>query len=63
MRRSLVITDEAARNPFLTSLPPHVRSGAIAIPARPKLRVTRQDVRGFLVAYAGCFVAASIFLA
>lgn len=33
MRRSLVLGDEAARHPFLQSLPPHVRSGHF-VPAR-----------------------------
>jgi len=33
MRRSLVLGDEAARHPFLQSLPPHVRSGHL-VPAR-----------------------------
>lgn len=42
MRRSLVLGDEAARHPFLQSLPPHVRSGhfvparrGMAAPAKP----------------------------
>jgi len=63
MRRSLVITDESARHPFLASLPPHIRSGAIPLEARPRLRLTRTDIRGFLTAYVGCFVAAMIFFA
>ncbi|WP_206240682.1 hypothetical protein [Novosphingobium terrae] len=33
MRRSLVLGDEAARHPFLQSLPPHVRSGRV-VPVR-----------------------------
>ncbi|WP_068091007.1 hypothetical protein [Novosphingobium rosa] len=31
MRRSLVLGDEAARHPFLQSLPPHVRSGTAVV--------------------------------
>ncbi len=63
MRRSLVLTDEAAGHPFLAALPPHVRSGAKPRPARPKLRLTQEDWRGFLTAYIGCFVAVTIFFA
>ncbi|MXO89856.1 hypothetical protein [Pontixanthobacter aquaemixtae] len=62
MRRSLVLTDETAGHPFLASLPPHIRSGEPAAAARPKLRLTRDDIRGFFAAYIGCFVAASIFI-
>jgi hypothetical protein len=62
MRRSLVVTDESARHPFLASLPPHVRSGKPEKPARHWLRVSRDDIRGFFLAYVGCFVAASLFI-
>ncbi|MXP46892.1 hypothetical protein GRI43_05745 [Altererythrobacter luteolus] len=61
MRRSLVLSDETAGHPFLASLPPHVRAGSVPVPARPALSITREDIRGFLTAYVGCFVAALIF--
>ncbi|MCR2833442.1 hypothetical protein [Parerythrobacter lacustris] len=63
MRRSLVLTDEAAGHPFLASLPPHIRAGAKPKAARAKLRLSKEDWRGFLTAYIGCFVAVSIFFA
>jgi hypothetical protein len=62
MRRSLVLTDEAAGHSFLASLPPHIRAEELPVPARPKLRLTRDDIRGFIAAYLGCFVAALIFI-
>ncbi len=63
MRRSLVVTDETAGHPFLASLPPHIRAGAAPVPARPKFHLTSDDVRGFLLAYVGCFVAVMAFIA
>ena len=63
MRRSLVLTDEKARHPFLASLAPHVRAGTEPV------KIVRQrprwwnDLRDFLAAYCACFVAASIYLA
>lgn len=66
MRRSLVVTDDAARHPFLASLPPHMRRGDDAVaarpPVRPVLHLSRDDWRGFALAYAGCFLAVSIFI-
>ncbi|MGB3753486.1 MAG: hypothetical protein WA954_06250 [Parerythrobacter sp.] len=66
MRRSLVVTDDAARHPFLASLPPHVRSGNGAVltraPVRRVLHLSHDDWRGFWLAYAGCFLAVSIFI-
>ncbi|MGB7372870.1 hypothetical protein [Pontixanthobacter sp.] len=62
MRRSLVLTDETAGHPFLASLPPHIREEAIPVQARPKLRVTREDIRGFALAYVACFVAVTVFI-
>lgn len=62
MRRSLVMTDEAARHPFLASLPPHVRAGTTAIPARAR-GWTMQDLRDFLMAYCACFLAVSLYIA
>jgi hypothetical protein len=63
MRRSLVLSDEAARHPFLASLPPHVRSGIPPRAARAALRITRDDWSSFATAYLACFVAVSIFFA
>ena len=62
MRRSLVLTDDAARHPFLASLPPHVRRGAEPVPAR-RPRLSLHDLRDFLTAYSACFVAVSLFIA
>ena len=62
MRRSLVLGDESARNPFLRALPPHVRRGTKPVPVRrSRFRVT--DVREFLMAYCACFIAVSAFIA
>ncbi len=61
MRRYLVATDEAARHPFLASLPPHVRSVRPPTPVRRSRRITAGDVRDFLMAYVACFMAASVF--
>jgi len=70
MRRSLILTDETARHPFLACLPPHVRrrvaadeDAAAPEPAREGRRVTVQDVKDFLLAYCACFMAVSIFIA
>ena len=63
MRRSLVLTDETARHPFLASLPPHVRRGE-APPPVPRARSGwMQDLRDFLMAYCACFIAVSLFIA
>jgi hypothetical protein len=61
-RRSLVITDESARHPFLASLPPHVRSGSRVTPLRAAWVVTREDIRGFASAYFASLAAALVFL-
>lgn len=61
-RRSLVLTDETARNPFLAGLPPHIRLGVPAV-AVPRSRITAQDVKEFFLAYCACFVAVSAYLA
>ncbi|HSG32902.1 MAG TPA: hypothetical protein VLA37_00085 [Sphingomonadaceae bacterium] len=63
MRRSLVLTDESARHPFLASIPPHVRSGRDPVPARLPWGLTIDDIRSFLVAYCACFMATSAFIA
>jgi hypothetical protein len=61
MRRSLVLTDETARHPFLASLAPHVRGVA------PPLKRQRPDwvtsLREFLLAYCACFIAVSLYIA
>ncbi|MFM5918051.1 MAG: hypothetical protein ACKOOL_11045 [Novosphingobium sp.] len=66
MRRSLVLTDEQARHPFLASLAPHVRRGGeaavAAVPARPSPRWV-QDAKEFLMAYCACFIAVSLYIA
>jgi hypothetical protein len=63
MRRSLVITDEAAGNRFLASLPPHVRSGAKPLRIKRKSWFSIEDLRHFLMAYCACFLAASLYIA
>jgi hypothetical protein len=62
-RRSLVMTDEGSRHPFLASLPPHIRRGgqALAVPGRRTSLV--QDARDFLIAYCACFLAVTAFIA
>lgn len=63
-RRALVLTDEAARHPFLRSLPPHVRRGTEPVPAR---RLAHKgwaaDLRQFLTSYCACFAATITFFA
>ena len=64
MRRSLVLTDEMARHPFLASLAPHVRRGGEAAPAVLRVRPSwMQDLREFLMAYCACFIAVSLYIA
>jgi len=63
MRRSLVLTDEKARHPFLASLAPHVRSGAqprAIVRSRPSWL---NDLRDFLASYCACFLAVSLYIA
>ena len=62
MRRSLVLTDESARHPFLASLPPHVRGGYRPTPPRMAWTVTTDDVRGFVSAYFACLVGVAVFI-
>jgi hypothetical protein len=63
MRRSLVLTDERARHPFLASLPPHVRR-IDPQPERPwrPFAVSGEDVRQFLLAYFACLVAVVTYI-
>ena len=61
MRRSLVLTDESARHPFLASLPPHVRSGARPVTGNSAWRLTKGDIRTFLLTYFASSIAAMAF--
>ena len=62
MRRSLVVTDEAARHPFRMSLPPHVRRGVEQVDVPRSRGITAQDVKEFLMAYCACFICVSAFV-
>ena len=63
MRRTLVLTDDMARHPFLASLPPHIRQG-VAPPAVPRGQPGwMQNLRDFLMAYCACFIAVSLYIA
>lgn len=62
MRRSLVITDESTRHPFLASLPPHVRVGKAPAPLRNHWQLTAGDLRGFVTAYFACLMAVAVFI-
>ena len=63
MRRTLVLTDEQARHPFLASLAPHIRRGEEPL-AMPRARPAwMQDLRDFLLAYCACFIAVSLYIA
>lgn len=63
MRRTLVLTDESARHPFLASLPPHVRFvAAEGEDEDVRSRWTMQDLREFLMAYCASFLAVSAFI-
>ncbi len=63
MRRSLVLTDETARHPFLASLPPHVRQGTQPLRVKRSGWFQLSDLRDFVVAYCACFVGVSVFIA
>lgn len=63
MRRSLVLTDEAARHPFLASLPPHVRRGGAPVtPAGRKWRLSAEDLKEFTTTYCAAFLAVSLYI-
>lgn len=63
MRRSLVLTDEKARHPFLASLPPHVRRGEEPVPIKRTRPSWLRDLRDFMIAYGACFAAVSLYIA
>lgn len=63
MRRSLVLTDDTARHPFLASLPPHVRRSEQPVVAPWKRGIALRDLRDFLTAYCACFAMVSTFIA
>ena len=61
MRRSLVLTDEAARHPFRASLP--AQSRELRVEARVAWRDPLwHDVRGFDQAYCACLLAVATFI-
>ena len=62
MRRSLVLTDETSRHPFRASLPPHVKSDLLDIPAESLWRLTAEDVRGFASVYVAVTAAVLVFI-
>lgn len=62
MRRSLVLTDEGAGHWFRRSLPPHVRTDLIPIPAESLWRLTVEDVRGFATVYLAATAAVFAFI-
>ncbi|MFO1256535.1 MAG: hypothetical protein U1E37_12840 [Sphingomonadaceae bacterium] len=63
MRRSLVLTDEAARHPFLASLPAHVRKVEAPRAVTQARHGWLTDLRDFLATYCACFVAVSLYIA
>ena len=63
MRRSLVLTDEAAGNAFRRILPPHVRTGIQPRAMSSYGWFTAQDLKEFLLAYCACFLAVSLYIA
>ena len=63
MRRSLVLTDEAARHPFRSQLPRHVRNGPLARYTAPtNWRLSAGDMRGFATTYFATFAAVLAFI-
>ena len=53
MRRSLVQGDDAARHPFLQSLPRHIRHGMGADPVRKRNRVVAREAMAARVSALG----------
>lgn len=63
-RRALVLSDEAARHPFLQTLPPHVRRPDRNGPDwRKPIGLTAGDWRSFFTAYCATFIVVSVFIA
>ena len=62
MRRSLVLTDEAARHPFRTKLPSHVRRADAAPVEAPLWQITASDVRGVATTYFATLAAVLAFI-
>jgi hypothetical protein len=60
-RRALVLSDEAARHPFLASLPAHVRQVERDLDVRS--RTNGAGWRDFLTTYCASVVAISVFIA
>ena len=63
MRRSLVLTDEQARHPFMAQLAPHVRRVDAPLVVPRARREWVQNLRDFLLAYCACFIAVSLYIA
>ena len=61
-RRSLVLTDESARHPFRSILPPRVREEIFDIPAESLWALTRDDVRGVASTYVTVTAAVLAFI-
>lgn len=61
-RRALVLTDEQAKHPFRSNLPPHVREDLLEIPAEKLWRLTTEDVRGFASTYVATTAAVLAFI-
>jgi hypothetical protein len=58
-RRSLVLTNEAARHPFRMSLPPRASLPRVA---SGTWRLTVSDARDFVTAFVATFVVVSVFI-
>ena len=63
VRRTLVLTDEAARHPFRASLPAHVREEPVKQRRTTDWRLSASDVRGFATTYFASFAAVLAFIA
>jgi len=61
-RRALVLTDESARHPFRSILPPRVRAEIFDIPAEKLWALTRDDVRGVASTYVTVTAAVLAFI-
>ncbi|MEE4206745.1 MAG: hypothetical protein V2I39_10655 [Erythrobacter sp.] len=61
-RRALVLTDEGARHPYRSSLPPHVCAELIDIPAEKLWALTRDDIRGVASTYVTVTAAVLAFI-